>query len=101
MTHANYLDPSHPQFLSELHGIYGPDDFMTWSFYGGTMDAKNMTPEKLLFFFTMDPTKIRPMMDDLGDLDPALIAKMTDPRKPEAVLIGREKLQAIKQEEAF
>jgi putative ABC transport system permease protein len=101
MTHANYLDPSHPQFLSELHGIYGPDDFMTWSFYGGTMDAKNMTPEKLLFFFTMDPTKIRPMMDDLGDLDPALIAKMTDPRKPEAVLIGSEKLRTIGLENAF
>jgi putative ABC transport system permease protein len=49
----------------------------------------------------MDPLKIRPMMDDLGDLDPAVIAKMTDPRKPEAVLIGREKLQAIGQEAAF
>jgi putative ABC transport system permease protein len=101
MTHANYLNPSHPQFLSELRGLYGPDDFMTWSFYGGTIDPAKLTPENLVFFFTMDPHKIRPMMDDLGDLDPALIEKMTDPRKPEAVLIGREKLQAIKQEEAF
>jgi putative ABC transport system permease protein len=101
MTHANYLDPTNPQFLPELRGLYGPDDFMTWSFYGGTMDAKKLTPENLCFFFTMDPHKIRPMMDDLGDLDPALLAKMTDPRKPEAVLMGFEKLRSIGQEETF
>jgi putative ABC transport system permease protein len=98
MTHANYLDPTSPQFLPELRGLYGPDDFMTWSFYGGTMDPNKRTPENLVFFFTMDPHKIKPMMDDLQDLDPALIAKMTDPRKPEAVLIGREKLESIKQQ---
>jgi putative ABC transport system permease protein len=101
MTHANYLDPSHPQFLSELHGLYGKNDFMTWSFYGGTMDPKKMTPENLVFFFTMAPETIVTMMDDLGDLDPALIAKMTDPRKPEAVLIGSEKLRSIGQEATF
>src|SRR6516162_8633247 len=67
MTHANYLDPTHPQFLPELKGLYGPDDFMTWSFYGGTMDPNKRTPENLVFFFTMDPHKIKPMMDDLQD----------------------------------
>src|SRR5207302_8731755 len=71
MTHANYLDPGHPQFLSELRGLYGPNDFMTWSFYGGSLDPTKLTPENLVFCFTMDPLKIRPMMDDLGDLDPA------------------------------
>jgi putative ABC transport system permease protein len=101
MTHANYLDPSHPQFLPELHGLYGPDDFMTWSFYGGTQDPKNLTPANLVFFFTMDPHKIVPMMDDLQDLSPEILRKMTDPRKPEAVLIGSEKLRSIGQEEAF
>ncbi len=101
MTHANYLDPSHPQFLPELKGMYGPNDFMTWSFYGGTQDPKKLTPENLVFFFTMDPTKIVPMMDDLGDLDPELVRKMTDPRKPEAVLIGSEKLRSIGLEDTF
>jgi putative ABC transport system permease protein len=101
MTHANYLDPTHPQFLPELRGLYGPDDFMTWSFYGGTMDPKKLTPENLVFFFTMDPAKIVPMMDDLQDLDPALVAKMNDPRMPEAVLIGSEKLRSIGMEETF
>jgi putative ABC transport system permease protein len=101
MTHANYLDPSHPQFLSELHGLYGPNDFMTWSFYGGSMDPKKLTPENLVFFFTMKPEQIVPMMDDLQNLDPALVAKISDPRKPEAVLIGSEKLRSIGQESAF
>src|SRR5215217_6072268 len=38
MTHADYLDPKSPKFLPELKGVYGPNDFMVWSFYGGTMD---------------------------------------------------------------
>jgi putative ABC transport system permease protein len=101
MTHANYLDPTHPQFLPELHGMYGKNDFMTWSFYGGSMDPKKLTPENLVFFFTMKPEHIVPMMDDLGNLDAALVAKMTDPRKPEAVLIGSDKLRSIGQEAAF
>jgi len=101
MTHANYLDPTHPQFLPELKGLYGPDDFMTWSFYGGTQDPKKLTPQDLVFFFTMKPDKIVPMMDDLQNLDPALVAKMNDSRKPEAVLIGSEKLRSIGQEDAF
>jgi putative ABC transport system permease protein len=101
MTHADYLDPGNPKFLPELRGIYGPDDFMTWSFYGGTQDPRKLTPENLVFFFTMDPLKIRPMMDELENLDPELIKKMTDPRKPEAVLIGSEKLVSIGMAETF
>jgi putative ABC transport system permease protein len=98
-THAYNLDPSDRRFLPELRGLYGPDDFMTWSFYGGTLDIKKLTPENMVFFFTMDPDKVIPMMDDLQDLDPALIAKMKSKR--EAVLMGIEKLRSIHQEEAF
>jgi putative ABC transport system permease protein len=98
-SHAAYLDPSDRRFLPELRGMYGPNDFMTWSFYGGSMDPKKLTPENLVFFFTMDPDKIIPMMDDLENLDPALIAKLK--AKREAVLIGSEKLRSIGQEDTF
>src|SRR6185295_477999 len=43
MTYADYLDPENPGFLKELRDsrgkpLYGPDGFMIWSFYGGTLD---------------------------------------------------------------
>lgn len=98
-SHAAYLDPSDRRFLPELRGMYGPNDFMTWSFYGGSMDAKKLTPENLVFFFTMDPDRVIPMMDDLEGLDPALIDKMK--AKREAVLIGIDKLRSIGQEDAL
>lgn len=94
MTYADYLDPAKPAFLRELQGLYGEKDFMIWSFYGGTMDPAKRTPENIIFFFAMRPDQIRPMMDDLENLDQDLIEKMKDPRKPEAVLLGRDKLQA-------
>jgi putative ABC transport system permease protein len=101
MSHADYLDPRHPQFLPELRGIYGPEDFMTWSIFGGSLDPTKQTQDNAIFFIVVDPAKIRPMMDRLSDLDPALVAKMTDPRKPEAVLIGSEKLRSIGLESTF
>jgi putative ABC transport system permease protein len=72
-----------------------PEDTMTWSFYGGSLDPdpKNRTWENNVFFFTMDPYKIRTMMDDLDVLDPGLIEKMAKNKK--AVLIGPEKLKAL------
>ena len=36
--HADYLDPKSPSMLPALKGLYGPNDFMTWSFYGGYTD---------------------------------------------------------------
>jgi putative ABC transport system permease protein len=95
MTYADYLDPASPAFLPELRGLYGEKDFMIWSFYGGTMDPAKRTPENLIFFFAMRPDQIRPMMDDLENLDQDLLDKMKDPRKPEADLVGRDKLQAM------
>jgi putative ABC transport system permease protein len=95
MTYAEYLDPTKSAFLPELKGLYGEKDFMTWSFYGGTMDPAKRAPENLIFFFAMEPDHIRTMMDDLEDLSPDLIEKMKDPRKPEAVLLGKDKLETV------
>ncbi len=100
-THADYFDPRHPEGL--LPGLrapatkkslyYGPNDFMTWSFYGGTTDPKNITPDTLVLFFVMEPDQIIPMMDDLGDLDPSLVEALK--KKREACLLGADKMKAL------
>ena len=93
-SHANYFNPAAKQFMPELKGLYGPDDFMTWSFYGGTTEpGKNMTPDNMVFFFVMNPETIIPMMDDLQDFDPALVKAMRD--KPQGCLLGGDKLRAF------
>ncbi|HZZ78856.1 MAG TPA: ABC transporter permease [Gemmataceae bacterium] len=100
MTHASYLDPGPKgNLLSELRGpdgkslYYGPNDFMIWSFYGGTMDPNKRTLENLIFFFAMDPDSIIPMMDDLEDLDPKLIAALKNNKQ--GCLLGIEKMRAV------
>jgi putative ABC transport system permease protein len=92
MTYANYLDPQRPEFILKEFGITSKD-FMYWSFYGGTMDPNKMTLESLVFFFVMEPDQIIPMMDDLNDLDPGLVEKLK--AKPEACLLGRDKLATV------
>jgi putative ABC transport system permease protein len=112
-THADYLNPESPKFIlgdvtdSEgkpafrLKKITDPDgaprmiseDFMTWSFYGGTTEPGKQTYETIIFFFVMNPDHIRTMMPELEDTDPKLIAEMKRNRK--AVLVGPEKLAAL------
>jgi putative ABC transport system permease protein len=93
-THADYLNPGSSKCLPALKEAgLAPKDFMTWSFYGGTTDPDKMSLENLVFFFVMDPTAIRPMMDDLENFDPALIKKMLDKR--EACLLGQDKLRSL------
>ncbi len=92
LTHADYLNPEKRQCILDKKDV-GPNDFMTWSFYGGSLDPAKMTRENLVFFFVMDPKKIRPMMDDLEDLDPKLVQKMLDNRQ--GCLMGRERIEAI------
>jgi putative ABC transport system permease protein len=93
-THAQYLDPESPKVVYDPKEFnIGPGDFMTWSFYGGTTDITNMTRESIVFFFVMKPKHITTMMDDLQNLDPALIQKMKDTRN--GCLLGRERMEAI------
>ena len=98
MTHGDYLNPASSKFLPSLvddkgNKLYGPNDFMLWSFYGGSTDPAKVTPDTLIFFFVMEPDQIIPMMDDLGDLDPKLIKAMKE--KPQACLLGSDKLKAV------
>jgi putative ABC transport system permease protein len=70
-----------------------PTDSMTWSFYGGTLDPAKRTRENIVFFFAMDPRKLKGMMDALEDLDDKLIEQMLQNKR--AVLMGRERMAAI------
>jgi len=99
-THADYLDPSSPSLLPQLIDettkkpkYYGPKDFMTWSFYGGTTDPSKITPDTLIFFFVMNPDQIIPMMDEMSDLDPKLIDALKGNIK--GCLLGSDKLKML------
>jgi putative ABC transport system permease protein len=89
--YANRLEEGAPQKPGDVR--VRPQDSMTWQFYGGSIDPSKMTRENSLFFFAMDPRKIRAMMDDLDLIDPALPQKMVENKQ--GVLIGREKLEAM------
>jgi putative ABC transport system permease protein len=74
-----------------------PEDIMTWAFYGGTLDSKlepaKRTRENLLFFFAMEPDRVINMMDDLEDVDPALVTAMQ--KKLNAAVVGRDRLKRM------
>jgi putative ABC transport system permease protein len=98
MTHAEYLDPASPKFLTGLvddsgKKMYTPNDFMLWSFFVGTSDPTKMNPDNTMFFFVMEPDQIIPMMDDMQDLDPKLIEAIK--KSPQACLMGTDKLKAL------
>src|SRR5438067_5962370 len=57
LKYANYLDPSKSSCILDPKDV-GPDDFMTWSFYGGTTEPGRITRDTLVFFFVMDPDKV-------------------------------------------
>ena len=79
-----------------------PSDSMTWSFYGGTIDAeaKQRTRENSLFAFAMQPDKLTTMMDDLDSLstdekkffDEAVKAMMVDRM---GIVLGRGRLKQM------
>jgi putative ABC transport system permease protein len=91
-SYAQYLDPRSPAFLLDRKDV-GPDDFMTWSFYGGSLDPANRNFENLVFFFVTDPKSIISMMDDMENLDPALVTKLQQVKN--GCLMGRERLQSM------
>ena len=95
-THAKYLDPDpkNSQFLLDRKDVT-PNDFMSWSFYAGSTepDPKKRNLNNLAFFFVMNPHHIRPMMDDLGDLDPKLVEALVKNRR--GCLMGRERMEAL------
>lgn len=49
-------------------GDVRPEDWMTWQFYGGTLDREKLTRESIVFGIACDPEKLATMMDGLDDL---------------------------------
>src|SRR5262245_20046695 len=59
LTHADLLNPDSKGMLPELRPYIGKGDFMTWSFYGGSTDEKQITFESIVFMFSMNPDHIK------------------------------------------
>jgi putative ABC transport system permease protein len=81
-------------------GDVKPDDYMSWSFYGGTTDPQKMTRESIVFFFCMQPEKVLTMMDGMDDFtaeQKRLIeeACKTMARDKNKVVIGQNRLDAL------
>lgn len=77
-----------------------PVDYMTWAFYGGTLDPSKMTRENFLFLIACEPEKAPTMMDELDQLGAAdaarlqaAIAKMKS--QANAVIMGPEQLKTM------
>ncbi len=81
-------------------GDIRPTDSMSWQFYGGTLDPKNLTRENMVFAIALDPKKIGTMMDELeeltgeqrGELE-RLIAVAESNRQ--GIVLGRDRLKAL------
>lgn len=81
-------------------GDLRPDDSMTWSFYGGTLDIRNRTLQNTVFAFGLDPKKLTTMMDDLENLpadqaaDLAAAAERLDQNR-QGLIVGKERLALL------
>jgi putative ABC transport system permease protein len=77
-----------------------PVDYMTWAFYGGTLDPSKMSRENFLFLIACEPEKAPTMLDDLDQLGPADTARLQEgvakmKRQANAVIIGPEQLKTM------
>src|SRR4051794_35577609 len=69
LTHAKYLDPQSPYFILDPKDV-GPNDFMTWSFYGGYITKKKTewNINKRAFFFVLKPKHISRMIGNMEEV---------------------------------
>ena len=84
----------------EMRPKNGADDFMTWSFVGGSLDPNNRSLKNMIFFFAMEPPKLLTMMDGLDELTPTQMKQLKwaideMERNPKAVVIGGERLELM------
>ncbi len=107
------LPPSFERELSEgaarKPGDIRPQDSMAWGFYLGTIDKDHNTRENMVFLLSVDPAKVlrfendKPvsMLDDIDqlsktDLDALSAACKEMDKDPQKVVIGVERLEAMK-----
>jgi len=98
------LPRSYRQSLNE-GAARGPDDvrpvdYMTWAFYGGTLDPTKSSRENFMFLIACEAEKAPTMFDDLDTLGPADTARLMEAvekmkKQPNGVVIGPEQLKTI------
>jgi putative ABC transport system permease protein len=76
--------------LEQLPTPYRPTGYMSWSFYGGSLDPNKRTPENSLFMFVMAPEAL-PMLDEWDDPGKKLQTLLKN--NIDGLLIGRDKLR--------
>ncbi|MFY7878106.1 MAG: ABC transporter permease, partial [Pirellula sp.] len=77
-----------------------PMDSMTWQFFFGTTDLKNIGPNTIVFAFCMEPKKLLTMMDELDSLPAGPKAELDKAIKAmeqnrQGIIVGQNKLNAI------
>lgn len=72
-----------------------PQDSMTWTFYGGSVekDRTKRNLDNIVFFFCMDPSKLKTMMDDTENIPQAVVDRMV--KNDRGVAIGVDRLKKI------
>ncbi|MCY2965261.1 MAG: ABC transporter permease, partial [Planctomycetota bacterium] len=80
-----------------------PDDYMTWAFYGGTLDPTKSSRENFLFLIACEPEKAPTMLDDLDQLGTADTARLNAAiekmrKQPNGIIMGHEQLKLMNKE---
>jgi putative ABC transport system permease protein len=83
-------------YQSPLENEVAKEDSMTWSFYGGFTDKEKRTFDNIIFFFAMDPTKLRTMMDELESLDQKYVDAMQNNRQ--GCILGKDRLKKMQKQ---
>src|SRR5262249_39724540 len=78
--------------LEQLPAPHRPTGYMSWSFYGGSLDPNKRTPENSLFMFVMAPEALT-MLDEWDDPGKKLETLLKN--NLDGILIGRDKLKSF------
>ena len=80
-----------------------PQDSMTWSFFGGSLDPASKTFENAMFAFCLEPDKLLTMMDELDELQPEPKAELATAvermkKNRRGAIVGRGALEKLKKQ---
>jgi putative ABC transport system permease protein len=95
-SYANTLESGAARQESDVK----PIDAMTWQFFFGSTDIKNIGLNTIVFAFCMEPKKLLTMMDELDSLPPgpkADLSKVIDAmeKNRQGIIIGQKRLDLL------
>jgi putative ABC transport system permease protein len=94
-TYASTLEQGAAQKESDAR----PEDSMTWTFYGGSVDPTRNQRDSFIFFFALNPEKLRhtkdkpSLMEDIENLDQAYVEKLIADKR--GCILGSDRLRAL------